>query len=545
LTLGSEPLKLLERRPTLQSIQEDFLIATPISCKNLTLRYAIFLMLASAPVVAQGGVQLENSETLFAVLTAINNCGYDAGLAASDPVRMATRREFGSKIESSEAAKAASDSLCAFFHDHQQATDARTLSSYISLALYLNPPPALTPKVKEADLPPDAGGVLGMVPLLSKFYAVTGGHEIWQQHTDAYAALNAQYREPLTRMISATEMYLRLPSANYQGRSFTVYVEPMGAPAETNARSYASDYYVVTTPAPGSGVKLDLIRHAFLHFLLDPMVGKFAENLKSLSPLMDSLRLAPMDEGFKEDPSLLVTECLIRAVEARTLAGAKARQSEQDRSLADSEQQGFTLTRYFYQRLLQFEKDSIGLRAALPAMIAGIDVRPEQRRAAQIQFASAAEPELLHLARPKEGKLLATAEQRLSAGDIQTAEKLAKQALAEKSEDPGRALFILAQIALRGGVNDATGYFDQALRATSEPKVVAWSHIYLGRILDLQDDDEDGPKRAAAIEHYKAAVNASGSLPEAKAAAEEGLQKPYAPPNHAQQQQPHPEDEKQ
>jgi hypothetical protein len=514
-------------------------------CKKFTLWCAAFLLLASAPVFAQGGVQLENSETLFAVLTAINNCGYDAGLTASDPVRMAVRREFGGKIESSEQAKAASDSLCAFFHDHQQGSDARTLSSYISLALYLNPPPALTPRVKEADLPPDASGVLGMVPLLSKFYAAAGGHEIWLQHAAAYASFNAQYREPLTQMISTAELYLRLPSANYQGRSFTVYVEPMGAPSETNARSYSSDYSVVTTPAPGSGLKMDLIRHAFLHFLLDPMVGKFAANLKALDPLMDSLRLAPMDEGFKEDPSLLVTESLIRAVEARTLAGGKAPQSEQDRSLADSEQQGFTLTKYFYQRLLQFEKDSIGLRAALPAMIAGIDVRAEQKRAAQIQFASAAEPELLHLARPKEGKLLATAEQRLSAGDIQTAEKLAKQALAEKSEDPGRALFILAQIALRGGVNDATSYFDQALKATSEPKVVAWSHIYLGRILDLQDDEEEGPKRSAAIEHYKAAMNASGSLPEAKAAAQEGLQKPYARPSRAQEQQAAPEEQKQ
>jgi len=61
-----------------------------------------------------------------------------------------------------------------------------------------------------------------------------------------------------------------------------------------------------------------------------------------------------------------------------------------------------------------------------------------------------------------------------------------KQALAEKNEDPGRALFILAQIALRGGINNASPYFEQALKATSEPKVVAWSHIYLGRILDLR-----------------------------------------------------------
>jgi len=533
-----------------------------VPCKKLIFRCAAFLALATAPALAQGGVQLENSETIFAVLTAINNCGYDAGLTSSDPLRMAVRREVGANLESSEQAKAASDSLCAFYHDHQQGTDARTLSSYISLALYLNPPPALTPKVKEADLPPDASGVLGFVPLLTKFYAAAGVHALWEQHAAAYAAFNGQYREPLSRMISGTELYLRLPSANYQGRTFIVYMEAMGAPSETNARSYGNDYSVVITPAPGSGLKMELVRHAFLHFLLDPMVGRFAVNLKALDPLMDSLRLAPMDESFKEDPSLLVTECLIRAVEARTLAGAKAPQAEQDRSVHDSEQEGFILTRYFYQRLLQFEKDSVGFRAALPAMISGIDARAEQRRAGQIQFAASAEPELLHLSRPKEGKLLVTAEERLSAGDAQTAEKLAKQALAEKSEDPGRALFILAQIALRGKIDDtqpadpneppalramhkAQDYFEQALKATSEPKVVAWSHIYLGRILDLQNDEDDATKRAAAVEQYKAAVSASDSLPEAKAAAEEGLQKPYAPPTRAQQDQPTQQDQKQ
>jgi tetratricopeptide (TPR) repeat protein len=167
-------------------------------------------------------------------------------------------------------------------------------------------------------------------------------------------------------------------------------------------------------------------------------------------------------------------------------------------------------------------------------MLSQIDVRKEQKRASQIQFASAADPELLQLPRPKEGSLLKSAADRLSAGDSDTAEKLAKQALAEKTEDPGRALFILAQIsASRKDSDGARDYFEQALKATNEPKVVAWSHIYLGRILDLQDDNENGPDRAQAITHYKAAVGASDDLPEAKAAAEQGLQKPYAAPKQA------------
>jgi hypothetical protein len=182
-------------------------------------------------------------------------------------------------------------------------------------------------------------------------------------------------------------------------------------------------------------------------------------------------------------------------------------------------------------------------------MIAGIDIRKEAKRAGQIQFADAADPELLQLPKAKEGKLLATAEERLSAGDSATAEKLAKQALAEKVEDAGRALFILAQVSSANrNVDAAQSYFEQAIKATDEPKVVAWSHIYLGRILDLRaqnDDEENGPLRQQAITHYKAAEGVSDTLPEARAAAEQGLAKPYEPPTSAQQGSSQADDSKQ
>jgi len=487
-------------------------------------------------------VTLDSSETLFVVLTAINNCGYDTELASSDPLRLAIRGEVGHNLEESENAKGAANSICAFYRDHQQSDPARTLAQYVSLALYLTPPPALASKVKEADLPPDASGVLGLVPLLGKFYTQVGIHALWEKHSAAYAALGNRYRDGFAKMVSSTELYLRLPSGSYQGRTFTIHIEPMGAPSETNARNYATDYYVVITPGSSSGLKMEQIRHAYLHYLLDPMVGQFAGSLDKLEPLLDAVKLAPMDESFKADPSLLVTECLIRSVEARTVSGGKAPQTEQDRAVENSMAQGYVLTRYFYERLLDFEKDSIGFKNALPAMLAQIDVRREQKRTSQIQFAGSAEPELLHLSAPKEGKLLVTAEERLSAGDAVTAERLAKEALAEKTEDPGRAYFILAQIA--PDMKGARDYFEQALKATSEPKVVAWSHIYLGRMLDLRDEQEGGPLRAEAVVHYQEAVNASESLPEAKAAAEQGLQKPYERPGGTQPAPPKQDDEK-
>jgi hypothetical protein len=527
LTLDTEALKLLNgfARACLRE-GPPISVFTGRGGSILKLRRCITLAIicCATALLGQNSVSLQGSETLFTVLTAINTCGYDTELPTSDALRLAVRGEVGRNIEASEDAKAATEGICGFYRDHQQRDDTKTLSQYISLALYLNPPPDFASKVKEADLPPEVSGVLGFVPLLAKFYAAAGIHEVWLQHAASYSEFPGKYRDAVSKMIFDTELYLKLPSGNYLGRTFTIYIDPMGAPSQTNARNYADDYYVVLTPGTNTGLKMDLIRHAFLHYLLDPLVGKYAANLAKLEPIMDALKLAPLDESFKADSALLVTECVIRAVEARTLGGGKTPQAQQDQSVEQSMQQGFTLTQYFYDRLLAFEKGEIGFKNAFPAMLAELDVRKEQKRTSQIQFATSAEPEVLHLSRPKEGKLLVTAMQRLSAGDSAQAEKLAKQALAEKSEDPGQAMFILAQISLNRNINGARDYFEKALQATSEPRVVAWSHIYLGRIFDLEDE------RDTALLHYKAAEGASETLPEAKAAAEQGLEKPYQAP---------------
>ena len=500
---------------------------------------AVAILIAACPALlsAQNNpVSIGQSETLFTVLAAINNCGYDAELASSDPLRQTIRDEIGRQVEASDAAKEAAGSICSFYRDHLLSDDTHTLAQYVSLALYLDAPPAFAPKVKEADLPPDASTVLGLVPLLAKFYTQAGVHDVWQAHQKEYQDLSGRYRDALAGMIRDTELYLRVPSGSYGGRTFTILLEPLGAPSEVNARSYGDNYYVVIAPGAKVVLKMDQVHHAYLHYLIDPMVGRYAGNLGDLTPLLDSLKLAPMDESFKGDSVLLTTECVIRAIEARTLGGRKAPVADQERAVQESMSQGFVLTRYFYDNLQQFEKEDVGFRNAVGLMIARIDVHKEEKQASQIQFAAAADPELLQLARPKQGKLLINAQERLTAGDPDGAEKLAKQALAEKSEDPGRALFILAEISLNRNIDGAKGYFEQALRSTTDPKVVAWSHIYLGRIMDLKDDQENGPDRAEAIRHYQAAVEASGSLPEAKAAAEQGIQKPYEPPKSAKGQ---------
>ena len=158
-------------------------------------------------------------------------------------------------------------------------------------------------------------------------------------------------------------------------------------------------------------------------------------------------------------------------------------------------------------------------------MVGSIEVSKEMKRASLIEFSGEAAPELLHLAGRKNAHLLLNAERRLAAGDPETAQKLAQQALDEQEEDSGRALFILAEIATANrDLDGARKYFQQALQTAHEPKVIAWSHIYLGRIFDLQED------RFNALDQYRAAMTAAATLPEAKLAAQRGMDQPYEPP---------------
>lgn len=480
-------------------------------------------------------ITLDSSETIFSVLTALNACGYDQDLTTSDATRSNVRAEVQRNLRESEEAEAARTALCDYYQTHMASKDAnRNLSPYISLALYVDGPPHFLPRLKEEDLPPDAGAVAGFGTRLEHFYEKAGLHSIWMRHRNDYAAAMRRYHEPLAKMVFDTEIYLKQPSSQYLGRTFTIYLDFMGSPNETDARNYGTDYYVVVFPAPDapsgvaprSALKMDQIRHTFLHYEMDPLADKHFTSIKRLEPLLQSVKRAPLEDSFKTDISLLVTECLVRAIEIRT-TGSKQTVQEAMRAQAvdDAVKQGYILTRTFYNALIGFEKDPVGIRGTYGDILENVDLKKEEKAATEVQFASATSPELVRLSRPEERRMLITAEKRLAAGDPKGAQDLAQQALDKKIGDQGRALFILAEVAVANKNRDgAQDNFQKAIAATQDPKVVGWSHVYLGRILDMKED------RPAALEEYQAALSAGGDLPEIKAAAQRGLEKPYEPP---------------
>jgi tetratricopeptide (TPR) repeat protein len=294
------------------------------------------------------------------------------------------------------------------------------------------------------------------------------------------------------------------------------------------SRNYGSQYLVVLSPGKDGKLKTAEVRHTYLHFVLDPFAQAHGTSLKRLEPILEDIRTAPLNRSFKEDIALMVNECLIRAIETRTAiprSNERAREAYVERSV----QEGFVLTRYFYEALEQFEKESTGLKTGYGDLLHSVDLERERKRAREVAFALHAEPEVVSAERmlPQGTELLNLAEAKLASGDKEGAQKLAMQVLRknEGGDQPGRAAFLLARIAtLSGNMEEARVDFEQAAQSAKDPRTLAWSHIFLGRIYDIQQ------KRDTAVEHYRAALAAGDPLPDTKAAAEKGLAAPYQRP---------------
>ena len=266
-------------------------------------------------------------------------------------------------------------------------------------------------------------------------------------------------------------------------------------------------------------------------------------------PILKYVQDAPLEFEFKSDIEALVIECLIKAIEARTMATgipdvkipAGLSQSEADpylhaRSVAIEKMdvirqkavdhdmtQGYVLTQYFYNQLKTFEKNPESLDEAIGPMVYGMDISVETHQAKEITFDAHGEGEMMHRA-PVQPTGLDLAELKLMKGDVAGAQELAQKALEDHS-NVGRADFILARVDLMNGkIDDAQAAFRNTLTASNDPRTLAWSHIYLGRILDVED------QRDGALAEYKAALTVRDGQPDTKDAAESGLKAPFALP---------------
>jgi hypothetical protein len=469
--------------------------------------------------------QLDGSPALFSVLTAINAAGYDADIdsPANHPLRAQVRKYMASRDLPVIA------ELKRFFANHKRPTAAGELSQYISFALSTQGPPDFKYRFPNYLVPPDVQPLLGFEKLMVRFHREAGIDELWNQVQPAYEQVIARYHEPVSRAILEVNAYLRnTSSGGYLGRRFQIYLDLMGAPNQIHNRGYESDYVVVITPSPEPQV--EEVRHAYLHYVLEPLVIKYKEQLDKKKSLIDYAIGAPaLDESYKEDFVLLTTESLIKAVESRLAAAGR------QEMVTQAVREGFILAPFFSEQLPVYEKQEAAMRLYIPDIIDAIDIRKEVARLDKVQFASEKAPRKAQVvAEPKvelseSQKLVTLADQFFRDRAVDKAREAYLQLLKlPERELHSRAYYGLARIALlERKPEEAEKLLQKTVESSPDPETLAWAHIYLGRLSDAADE------RTEAVEHYKAALAVPGIPPQAREAAEAGLKEGFRRPGGA------------
>lgn len=471
-------------------------------------------MAGVAPALAQGTpeVTLDVSPQLFSLLYAARAGGVVPAPtgAAMNP---ATARVEASLRQLPPDVVAP---LREFFQEPEvRATD---LSAYISLGLVTGPPPKFEVVVAEDHIPPDAWPLRTFLPRLRDFYQQASLAELWQQVRPFYEEAVAEKQLKVSELLLGTRGYLRLIEASYPSRTYEVLQEWLVPPALTNARNYGEKYYLVIHPQHNDF--LAAVRHQYLHFMLDPVVLKYADAIQPLARLQFIVERAPrLPKAFQQDTVLLATECLIRAIEMRlqkldeTAVGARLEAEERD---------GFIFVRHFYRSLEGFEQSEPSIRFYFPELLNGYDVQKETERLASVEFAPPP------VAPPPPGRqqraeaLLAEAESLLTTGDYAGARASLEQVLSDFDPDHSRALYGLALLAsLEKDPDRAKFYFERTLEVAHEDRILGWTHVYLGRIYDLEGN------RQQALRHYRAALDLNTRLAKMEDAAQHGLERPF------------------
>jgi tetratricopeptide (TPR) repeat protein len=512
--------------------------------------FAATILLCSVPLTRlQGqasvdssvmGVSVEASQQVFSTMCALDAAGFnsDETTLAEMPSRLALRTELLT------LKGPATDALRDFYHSYALADPGETLSRYMTFALVVGPPPRFNFLLDRDVLPPDVLAIEGFQEILVNFYHEAHLDLRWAKVEPEYERAVARDESPVRRIVIVSNGYLREIYNPRFGHTFTVYVEPLVG-NRTNFRNNGDHYAIVI----GAGPQFPNaeVQHAYLHFMLDPLPLKYRNLLIQKKGILNVAARAPrLPVDYRTDFLAYADECLIKAVELRI---RHLKPDELEAAMAENDRAGFVMVRPFVTQLQKFEKAEPSMSLYFPDLLAGIDVEAERKRLQNFTFApEAASPAENASAKNSTNDKTAGAEDELTRllaqGDHEiamqnpTAAASTFEKVLAKYPDQPHAFYGLAVASLLN--HDApraqelfeklvspphTGATDSAgSPATSDPSILAWSHVYLGRLHDFADE------RDAAVSEYEAALAVDGAPEAARAAATRGVTAPYAPP---------------
>jgi tetratricopeptide (TPR) repeat protein len=454
-------------------------------------------------------------------MAAINAAGYDTDL--DSPSTPAIRKQLREAIAAKNLESVAA--LKKFYAAHLQSSPDADFSQYISFALTLKGPPDFEYRVPASEIPVDVRKLEGLNTLIANFYREANIEDLWKRSQSAYEKMIANYHSGVAQALLESNAYLRNPTSGFRGRRFQIYVDLLGATNQIQTRSYKDDYFVVVTPTPEP--QIEEIRHAYLHYLLDPLALRYFDQLSNLKPLAEFAAPAPaLDNSYKDDFILFATESLIKAVESRLAHGAQNRQAMVDQALRE----GFVLTPGLAEGLAAYEKQEQSLRLYFPDLIGQIDLDREDKRLMHVQFAKeAAVKKVRHVPAPEPvltgaAKSLQEAEDLYSKRELEQARLRYLRVLEQQGDNTlhAKAYYGLARIAaLQRDPELAEKLFQKTLELSPDKETMSWTYVYLGRLADAAGERDQAEK------NYRAALAIDGLPPAAKSAAEKGLAQPF------------------
>jgi len=475
-------------------------------------------------------VSVDGNEAMFATMCALLAAGFESNVSSDHWT--AFRAQMRERLRQQQGP--AVDALREFYKQHELQDAGATLSRYLWFGLVTGSAPKFQAVLRRDEIPPEVLALEGFSEILANYYEEQKIGQLWRQVHPIYEREVARLHDPISQIVFVSTAYLREILDGSNPETFTVVVEPLVGRI-TNVRNFGAHYALVLSG--GEEIPTDVLRHAFLHFLLDRLPLVYPHVVAVKRPLFEKAALAPrLAPELKDDFASYFAECLVRAVE---LKQKRMSPGEKEAALSRYDEEGYVLARPLFGALPKYESSEPSMKLFFPDLVRAIDVGAESKRLATMNFAAAepaktgADPSAEEVARrkktppttvPNDAEVITA----LTEGERRIAEKNPRaaetsfQKVLTKYPDQARAWYGIGLVALldhdAARAKQVFGRLTAGQHAaTADPMVLAWSHIYLARIFD----DEGNPDVAKS--EYQSALAVEGGPDQAKLAAQKGL----------------------
>jgi tetratricopeptide (TPR) repeat protein len=490
----------------------------------------------------QSAVTVDGSEAMFTMMCALLAAGFESNVSADHwtafraQMRERMRQEQGPAV----------DAVREFYKQHELQDAGATLSRYLWFGLVSGPAPKFQTILRRDEIPPEVLALEGFSEILSNYYEEQKIGQLWRQVQPIYDHEVARLHDEVSRIVFVSTAYLREIQDASHPETFTIVVEPLVGRI-TNVRNFGTHYALVLSG--GEDIPTDVVRHAFLHYLLDRLPLMYPHVIAVKRPLFEKAALAPqLAPELKDDFPSYFAECTVRAVELKL---KRMSPGEKEAVLSRYDEAGYVLVRPLFGALPKYENSEPAMKLFFPDLVRAIDAGAESRRLAEVKFAQAEPAKTVdetsgeEVARVKKAPpttvpndaeaiaVLTEGERRIAEKNPRAAETSFQKVLTRYPDQP-RAWYGIGLVALldHDGAR-AKQVFGRLTRgehaATEDPMVLSWSHIYLARIYDSEGELE------LAKTEFQSALEITAAPLQAKMVAREGLdevnkEKPVARP---------------